>query len=204
MVRAAVLAAVALAALACSSDGDGGSASTGVAVAVVADSEIPAEVADLLGADERIRIAEASSTDGATMAELDPAVERALDDDPAVLVYAGGTNDLPAGPLVMLEGLEDRLTRWVEQVCVVVAVPIFRYERGTPEEVAAQTRGTRLLEDAVVATGARAVSYLDISLAMDAAGEDFFAEGELGDLHPGPAAYERIAAALADEVAACE
>ena len=66
----------------------------------------------------------------------------------------------------------------------------------TDEELEIGTFGESL-EEAVAETGATVVSYLDVSLAMDAAGEDFFAEGELGDLHPGPAAYPRIAEAIA-------
>jgi hypothetical protein len=46
-------------------------------------------------------------------------------------------------------------------------------------------------------------SYLDVSLDMDDLGEDFFAEGGLGDLHPDPRSYPRIAASIAEQVRAC-
>ena len=78
-----------------------------------------------------------------------------------------------------------------------------RSERGTDAEVAERTAGTRILEQAAADAGAKVASYLDVSLAMDEAGEDFFAEGELGDLHPGPAAYPRIAESIAAQVRAC-
>jgi lysophospholipase L1-like esterase len=202
-----VLAALVVAPLlaSCGSDAGGSDegASGGIATAIVADSEVPEEVADLVADADGISVTVASSADGATMAELDPAVDAALADGPDVLVYAGGTNDLPAGPAAMLAGLEERLGRYAEEACVVVAVPIFRFRGTTDEEIAAETAGTRLLEDTVAAAGARPVSYLDLALEMRAEGEDFFAEGELGDLHPGPAAYPRIAAAIADEVRAC-
>jgi hypothetical protein len=115
-------------------------------------------------------------------------VDGALADEPDVFVYSGGTNDLATGPIEMLAGLKERLTRYGEQACVVMAVPVFRYERGTDAEVAERTKGTRLLEGEAASTGAKVASYLDVSLAMDDRGEDFFAEGELGDLHPGEAA----------------
>jgi len=178
-------------------------ASDEVAVRVVADSEVPDQVAELLDGEAGIRVLSHVSVHGATMAELDPAVAEALAAHPDVLVYAGGTNDLASGPLDMLAGLEERLRAATGQTCVVVAVPVFRYERGTDEEVRTRTQGTRVLEGAVTATGARVASYLDVSLAMDDAHQDFFAEGELGDLHPGPAAYPRIADAIAEQVRAC-
>jgi hypothetical protein len=180
---------------------DGGG---GIATAIVADSEIPEEVADLVAGAEGLDVRTASSEDGATMAELDPLVDAALADDPQVLVYAGGTNDLPAGPTVMLAGLEERLARYAAETCVVVAVPIFRFRGTTDEEIAAETAGTRVLEEAVAEAGAQPVSYLNLALAMRADGEDFFAEGELGDLHPGTVAYPRIAEALAAAVRSCE
>ncbi len=157
----------------------------------------------LLGEAEGISLVAASSADGATMAELDPTVDAALALDPDVLLYAGGTNDLPSGPTTMLDGLTSRLERWSADRCVVVAVPVFRFRSTTDEAIATETAGTRILEQAVADAGAVPVSYLDIALEMRAAGEDFFAEGELGDLHPGAAAHPRIAAALADAVRAC-
>ncbi|HWJ99054.1 MAG TPA: SGNH/GDSL hydrolase family protein [Acidimicrobiales bacterium] len=172
-------------------------------VRIVADSEVPDEVAALLDAEPGIAVSSAVSEHGATMAELDAAADAALAEHPDVLVYAGGTNDLPDGPVAVLAGLDERLRRYGEQACVVVAVPVFRYERGTAAEVQQRTEGTRVLERAVVASGARVASYLDVALAMDQAGEDFFAEGELGDLHPGSRSYPRIAAAIAEQVRAC-
>ena len=74
-------------------------------------------------------------------------LRRYLAAEPDVLLYAGGTNDLPSGPLVMLEGLEQRLRAASERTCVVVAVPIFRYEPAPRAEVEAASAGTRLLED---------------------------------------------------------
>lgn len=178
-----------------------------VEVAIVADSEVPVDVADLVDDVDGITVASQVSLDGATMAELDDHVDAALAEDPDVLVYAGGTNDLPAGPDAVLEGLGRRLRTYRAEACVAVAVPVFRYERGTAAEVDERTAGTRVLEEAVADTGATVVSYLDVSLAMDEAGEDFFAEGELGDLHPGAAAYPRIAEAIAagvDEAVAAD
>lgn len=178
-------------------------ASPGVTTVIVADSEIPDEVAALVGQADGISLGAASSADGATMAELDPTVDAVLADDPAVLVYAGGTNDLPSGPTVMLNGLTGRLERWSAERCVVVAVPIFRWQGTTDEAIAQETAGTRVLEQAVVDAGATPVSYLDIALAMRAEGASFWGDGELGDLHPGAAAHPRIAAAIADAVRAC-
>jgi hypothetical protein len=211
-----VLAGALLAACSGSGSGDGSSSGEGATttgalvddgpgrtVAIVADSEIPDEVAALLAEADGVRVLSASSADGSTMAELDPTVDDALAADPEVLVYAGGTNDLPAGPTVMLDGLTGRLRSYAAERCVVVGVPIFRFRGTTDAEIEAETAGTRILEDAVDETGAVAVSYLDLALEMRAAGEDFFAEGELGDLHPGPAAHPRIAAALATAVRAC-
>lgn len=172
-------------------------------VQVVADSEIAPQVVDLLDERPEIEVSHAELHDGATMAELDGFVATALDAEPDVLLYAGGTNDLPDGPFEMLAGLEERLRAATERACVVVAVPIFRYEPGTPEEIAEATQGTRVLEDAVTATGAVAVSYLDVSLAMLDAGRDFFADGELGDLHPGIEAHPDLAEALAAGIATC-
>lgn len=188
-----------------SSSGD----TTGVApgeaitVAVVADSEIPDEVATLLGQTDGIDVTSAVSMHGATMAELDPEAAKALASGPDVLVWSGGANDLPAGPLIMLEGVKERLARYGSDTCVVFAVPVFRYKRGTPEQVAERTSGTRILEQAGTDSGAVVASYLDVSIAMDAGGRDFFAQGELGDLHPGPQAYPDVAAAIADAVNQC-
>jgi hypothetical protein len=172
-------------------------------VRVVADSEVSDGVSELLDQRPGIRVASMMSIQGATMAELDPSVDAALAEHPDVLVYAGGTNDLASGPQAVLDGIGERLGRYTAATCVVMAVPIFRYERGTEAEVQARTAGTRLLESAVADAGARVVSYLDISLAMDARGEDFFAEGELGDLHPAPSSYPAIADAIAEQVRAC-
>lgn len=206
----AVVVGIATASCGGSGSGDGGGGAGASAsgpddrtVAIVADSEIPEEVAELVADAEGIEVLAASSADGATMAELDPVVERARADDPDVLVYAGGTNDLPAGPTQMLDGLTGRLRSYAAERCVVVAVPIFRFRGTTDAEIEAETAGTRVLEDAVADAGARPVSYLDVALEMRAAGEDFFGAGELGDLHPGAAAYPRLAAALADAVRAC-
>jgi hypothetical protein len=137
------------------------------------------------------------------MAELDATVDAALAQDPDVLVYAGGTNDLPSGPTVMLHGLEQRLRRYVATACVVVAVPIFRFHGTTDAEIDKETAGTRVLESAVREAGAHVASYLDVALAMRAEGQDFFAEGELGDLHPGTAAHPRIAASIVDAIRSC-
>ncbi|WP_426573585.1 SGNH/GDSL hydrolase family protein [Aquihabitans sp. McL0605] len=211
---AAVLAAV-LALAACSSGADASGPSTSsttsttvddgpqITVRVVADSEVPDGVSRLLDQEHGIEVQSMSSTDGATMAELDPTVDAALAEQPDVLVYSGGTNDLKTGPLQMLSGVEERLGRWSKDACVVMAVPIFRYQRGTDAEVAERTKGTRLLEQGAAGAGAEVASYLDVSLAMDRKGEDFFAEGPLGDLHPGAAAYPGIADAIAAQVRAC-
>lgn len=172
-------------------------------VRMVADSEVPDGVAELLDQQPGIQVSSHLSADGATMAQLDESVEAALAEQPDVLVYSGGTNDLATGPLQMLEGLKERLTRWGAQTCVVMAVPVFRYERGTDEEVAKRTAGTRILEEGAASTGAKVASYLDVALAMDDEGKDFFAEGELGDLHPGPIAYPGIAESIAEQVRAC-
>ncbi|WP_421120804.1 SGNH/GDSL hydrolase family protein [Aquihabitans daechungensis] len=172
-------------------------------VRVVADSEVPDAVSELLDQQPGIEVASMRSVEGATMAELDESVDEALAQEPDVLVYSGGTNDLETGPLQMLEGLEERLARYAARTCVVMAVPIFRYERGTDAEVAERTKGTRVLEQAAASAGARVASYLDVSLAMDDRGEDFFAEGELGDLHPGTQAYPGIAESIAEQVRAC-
>lgn len=204
------IAALAMAAVACSSGSGSGAAPSSTApsgptrtVRVVADSEVPDGVAAELARQPGIAVASHSSADGATMAQLDAAVDAALAQHPDVLVYSGGTNDLPSGPQVMLDGLTGRLRRWSAQTCVVMAVPVFRYQKGTRAEVEARTSGTRVLERAASDAGAHVASYLDVALAMDDAGEEFFADGELGDLHPGPAAYPRIAAAIAAAVADC-
>lgn len=170
---------------------------------VVADSEVPVEVVRLLDERPELRVMSTEVHEGWTMAQLDPLVDEALDRQPDVLVYAGGTNDLADGPFRMLDGLTARLAGYRERTCVVVAVPIFRYEPGTDAEVAERTAGTRVLEARVQASGARVASYLDVSIAMAKAGEEFFADGELGELHPGEAAYPRLAAALAEQVEAC-
>jgi hypothetical protein len=172
-------------------------------VAVVADSEVPPEVAELLHGRPEVDVVFRELHDGATMAQLDPHVTGALGADPEVLLYAGGTNDLPQGPQAVLDGLAARLPRYARRACVVMAVPVFRYERGAPEEVAERTAGTRVLERHVAEHGAQVVSYLDVSLAMDEQGLDFFAEGELGELHPGEQAHGRIAEAIAREIARC-
>jgi len=172
-------------------------------VRVVADSEVPDGVSELLDQQPGIEVASMRSAEGATMAELDGSVDEALAQEPDVLVYSGGTNDLPNGPLQMLEALKGRLARYSAQTCVVMAVPVFRYERGTDAEVAERTSGTRVLEQGAASAGAKVASYLDVSLAMDDRGEDFFAPGELGDLHPDPTAYPRIAEAIAEQVRAC-
>lgn len=174
-----------------------------VTVAVVADSEVPDPVSELLDQEAGIHVVSMTSMQGATMAELDPSADAALAEDPDVLVYAGGTNDLSSGPQFVLDGLHERLTRFAAETCVVMAVPVFRYERGTEAEVQQRTSGTRVLEDAATADGAHVASYLDISLTMDARGEDFFAEGELGDLHPATSSYPAIADAIAEQVRAC-
>ena len=161
--------------------------------AIVADSEIPDAVAELVAGADGIAVLRHSSADGATMAQLDPQVDAALADDPDVLVYAGGTNDLPSGPATLLEGLGERLRRWSADRCVVVAVPIFRFHATTDEGIRQETAGTRTLEQTVADAGAHLVTYLDLALAMRSQGEVFFAEGELGDLHPGLAAHARIA-----------
>ena len=172
-------------------------------VAVVADSEIPDELVDALDARPDLRVTMRELHGGAPMAALDGHVDAALATDPDVLLYAGGTNDLPSGPQAVLDGLAERLPRYGAGRCLVMAIPIFRYERGTPAEVAERTAGTRVLERHVRSLGAVVVSYLDVSLAMDAEGEDFFHEGELGRLHPGPQAYQRITAALAEGIGRC-
>ncbi len=174
-----------------------------IVVRVVADSEVPDAVSELLEQQPGIEVASMSSANGATMPELDATVDEALAQEPDVLVYSGGTNDLGTGPLQMVEDLKARLTRYGAKACVVMAVPVFRYERGTEAEVAERTAGTRVLEREAASAGAKVASYLDVSLAMDERGEDFFAEGELGDLHPGPDAYPGIAEAIAEQVRAC-
>ncbi len=172
-------------------------------VRVVADSEVPEAVSELLDQQSGIRVASMSSAEGATMSQLDPTVDAALAQQPDVLVYSGGTNDLGTGPLQMLEGLKGRLARYATKACVVMAVPVFRYERGSDAEVAERTKGTRVLEQGAASAGAKIASYLDVSLTMDERGDDFFAEGELGDLHPGSRAYPGIAQAIAEQVRAC-
>ena len=137
------------------------------------------------------------------MGRLDPLVDEALATHPDVLLYAGGTNDLPEGPVPMLTGLTRRLRRYVRSTCVVVAVPIFRYAPGSDAEVARSTAGTRILEQRIDQTGAHAVSYLDLAIAMGDAGADFWGSGGLGELHAGPEAYPRISTALASAVTAC-
>ncbi|MCB0971701.1 MAG: SGNH/GDSL hydrolase family protein [Acidimicrobiales bacterium] len=183
--------------MSCSS-ADGGAAPDGpeVEVAVVSDSEIAPEVIDMVDGAPSVDVSSAFQLDGATMSELDEAANEAIAGDAGVLLYAGGTNDLPSGPALMLEGLTSRLRSYSAERCVVVAVPVFRYEAGTEAEVAERTAGTRVLEEAVADAGATVVSYLDVSRSMAAEGEDFFAEGELGDLHPGQAAHARIAEAI--------
>lgn len=137
------------------------------------------------------------------MGQLDPLVADALTTHPDVLLYAGGTNDLAAGPIPMLTGLTSRLHRYVRSACVVVAVPIFRYAPGSDAEVARRTAGTRILEQRIDQTGAHAVSYLDLAIAMGHAGADFWGDAGLGELHAAPDAYPRISAALASAVTAC-
>ena len=137
------------------------------------------------------------------MVELDPTVAEALADGPDVLVWSGGTNDLGDDPFEMLAGVEERLAEYAQRGCVVFAVPIFRYEQGTPEEIAEETAGSRLLEEAAVESGAVVASYLDVSLAMAEDGRYFFAEGELGNIHPGTQSYPDIAEAIGEAVDRC-
>lgn len=172
-------------------------------VAIVADSEIPPEVAALVDEAPGIAVVSSELHDGFRMAQLDPFAEEALAQEPDVLVYSGSTNDLDAGPAALLDGLDQRLRSYVASTCTVMAVPVFRYEAGTPEEVETRTEGTRILERASADTGAHVASYLDVSIALAADGTDFFAEGELGALHPSAAAHPGIAAAIVREVEDC-
>jgi hypothetical protein len=172
-------------------------------VAIVSDSEIAPGVAAALDALPDIDVVNQELHEGYTMAKLDRYVGPAFADHPDVFLYAGGTNDLPNGPAAILDGLHQRLPGYAAKACLVMAVPIFKYQKGTPAEVAQRTSGTRALEQAVHTDGAHVVSYLDISLAMAAQGKDFWGDGGLGELHPSGAAYPLITAALAAEIRRC-
>ncbi len=175
-----------------------------IRVAIVSDSEIAPDVADRLDGRSDVTVVFRELHVGATMAELDAFIGGAEDAQADVLVYAGGTNDLSSGPMVMLDGLTTRLTDLADRFpCVVFAAPIFKYAPAPREQLEVQNAGTRTLERAAADTGAVVVSYFDISLDMLVAGEEFFGPGELGDLHPGDAAHPAIADAFATAVASC-
>ncbi|MGN6692891.1 MAG: SGNH/GDSL hydrolase family protein [Aquihabitans sp.] len=173
-------------------------------VAIVADSEVPSEVADRLASTPGIEVTSRVTQPGARMEHLDIALDRALAEQPDALVYSGGTNDVaPLGVSGMLDALEPRLTKAKAATCVVFIVPAVDT---TTLDGAAKDQADQLLNafgDVVGTWGMQVVSYPEVARAMAADGETFFADGAVGAIHPGPAAYDRITDAIAQEVASC-
>lgn len=188
------------------SDATTSSAPSGPArkVAVVADSEVPSEVVERLRSTPGIEIASSVTQPGARMEHLDIALQAALDEQPDALVYAGGTNDVaPLGVSGMLTALEPRLTGAKAATCVVFIVPAVDT---TTLDGASREQADQLLDafgEVVTTWGVQVVSYPELAQAMADDGQSFFADGAVGAIHPGPAAYDRIADAIAQEVAAC-
>lgn len=174
------------------------------AVAVVADSEISSEVVDLLDGAPDLRVVYRELHPGERMADLDGYLAEALARRPEVLVYSGGANDLSwLGPDGMLRALRPRLDRAAGATCLVYVAPTVDVSNLPPPQ---QEQARALLagfDQALAAWKVRFVSYSRLAAHMHDAGERFFAEGELGSFHPGPAAHPVIAEAIARTSRSC-
>ena len=173
-------------------------------VAVIADSEVPAEVVDLLEADPAIVVTSRVTESGWTIRQLDDGFDAALASKPDVLVYSAGANDLsPSGIGGMMALLEVRLDVAMGATCVVSIVPAV--DTASMEEPG-RSQADQLLaafKEVLLGWGVSVVSYPEVAVAMAAHGDRFFDGDGLSSFHPGPAAYEPIADAIAKEIASC-
>ncbi len=173
-------------------------------VAIVADSEVPADVVDLLDARPDIGVSSRVTEPGWTIEQLDDGLDAALALKPDVLVYSAGANDLPSkGISGMLPLLEGRVDEAKALTCVVYIVPAVDTASMEEPERSQTDQLLAAFGDVASGWGVQVVSYPEIAAAMADEGGRFFGEGGLGSFHPGAVAYDRIAESIAQEIASC-
>jgi hypothetical protein len=173
-------------------------------VAVVADSEVPSEVVDLLDGRADISVSSRVTEPGWTVEKLDAGFDAALASKPDVLVYSAGANDLPdKGISGMLPLVESRVDEAKAATCVVYIVPAVDTAAMEEPERSQTDQLLGAFKDVVSGWGVKVVSYPDIAKAMADEGKTFFKGEGLGSFHPGESAYPRIADAIAEQIGAC-
>lgn len=173
-------------------------------VVVVSDSEITEEIVAGIDAEDDLTVPFHINAPGARLQDLDTAIGLGLDEQPDAFVLAAGANDVgPLGTQGMLDALRQRVDRIAAETCLVYAVPTVDTST-LPEGDAATAEAVLGGFDAVLEEwDVRTVDYGKIAEEMAAEGTSFFLEGEVGSIHPGEAAYPRIAERLADAVRDC-